>query len=268
MARALRKGEKALRSVHPNAGIAIAYRRRIMALVAEMAISYEHWLRAAYRANPPRMAQDEAPADELRRVLKRMGIQWQKRFDEMGPKLAAHFAQTVGRQSEAALRRILRDGGITVKFKMTPELRDIMKATVAENVSLIKSIGSEYHSQVEGLVMRSVTEGRDLSTLTKELTQRYGITERRAKFIALDQNNKATSAVQRERQVALGLEDGIWMHSHAGREPRPTHLANDQKRFSISEGWFDPDPKVRKRIWPGILPRCRCTWRPVVKGFS
>ena len=88
-----------------------------------------------------------------------------------------------------------------------------------ENVSLIKSIASQFHTQVEGMVMRSVTEGRDLSALTKDLQKRFGVTKDRAAFIALDQNNKATSAIQRERQTALGIEEGIWMHSHAGKVP-------------------------------------------------
>lgn len=266
--RPLRKGEKALPPVLPNAGIRALYAKKLRTLVLEMVHSYEHWICAAYRANPPRMAQDAVPAAELERVLRTLGIKWRKRFEGAAPELAAFFAQRVSRQSEAALKRILRDAGVTVRFTMTPELRDVLKATVAENVSLIKSIGSEYHTDVEGLVMRSVTTGRDLQQLTRDLKKRYDITDDRAKLIALDQNNKATSAIRRERETSLGLDDAIWMHSHAGKEPRPTHLANDGKKFSIREGWYDPDPRVRARIWPGQLIRCRCTWRVVVKGFS
>lgn len=271
MARAmtkLRKGEKLLPAVNPNAGIRALYFRKLTALIKAMSRSYEHWLRASYRANPPKMALDALPARELERRLRLLGIQWEQRFATAAPMLARYFAQSAARQSERVLKKILRDAGVTVRLTMTPQLRDIMQATTTENVGLITSIQQQYHTQVQGLVMRSVTEGRDLATLTKELRARYPIAEDRARFIALDQNNKATSVIQRERQVSLGLEEGIWMHSHAGKVPRPTHLANDQKRFSISEGWFDPDPKVRKRIWPGQLPRCRCTWRPIVKGFS
>jgi uncharacterized protein with gpF-like domain len=266
--RRLLKGERALPPVHPNVGLRVRYSKRIRALVREMAASYEHWLKASYRANPPATIAEDAATDELERALRRVGIRWQKRFAQAAPELAAFFANAVSRQSEAALRRILRDSGVTVRFKLTPELREVLKATVAENVSLIRSVQQQYHSQVEGLVMRSVAEGRDLASLARGLRYRFDVTEDRAKFISLDQNNKATSAVMREKQLAVGLEEGIWMHSHAGKEPRPTHVANDGQRFSIREGWYDPDPKVRKRIWPGMLPRCRCTWRPVVKGFS
>lgn len=266
--RSLPRDAKALRPVHPNAGIAAAYRRKMMALVAAMSTSYEHWLRASYRANPPAMALDALPARELERALAQLGVQWQRRFDAVAPKLAQYFAQSVYRQTEQQLKRILREAGATVRFTMTRELRDVMRAEIAENVSLIKSIPAQYHTQIEGLVMRSVSAGRDLSMLTKDLKARYGVTERRARFIALDQNNKATAAIRRERELSVGLEEGIWMHSHAGKEPRPTHLANDRQRFSVREGWFDPDPRVRRRILPGELPRCRCTWRPIVKGFS
>lgn len=269
MARRRSPKVKTLSAVRPNAGIRAAYQRKMKALVDEMATSYEHWLRAAYRKNEPHMAQDEMlPARALERMLQRMGRHWMKRFEAAARPLANYFLQSVKTRSEKTLRKILRDAGISVKFSLTPELRDIMQAEITQNVSLIKSIPQQYHTQVEGLVMRSVSAGRDLSELTTELRKRYGVTQRRAEFIALDQNQKATSAIQRERQLSVGISEGLWMHSHAGKEPRPTHLANDRKPFSLANGWHDPDPKVNRAIWPSQLPRCRCTWKPLVSGFS
>lgn len=261
---------KVLRAVQPNAGIRAQYQRRIKALVDEMATSYEYWLPIAYRRNEPAMAMDDMlPARAIERVLQRMGRYWMKRFEDAAPKLASYFLQSVRTRSERVLRKILRDAGISVKFPpFTPELKDIVQAGITENVGLIKSIPQAYHTQVEGLVMRSVAAGRDLSTLTTELKSRYGVTQRRAELIARDQNNKATSLIQRERQMAVGINEGLWMHSHAGKKPRRTHLANDRRVFNLAEGWHDPDPKVNKRIWPGELIHCRCTWKPIVKGFS
>lgn len=88
---------------------------------------------------------------------------------------------------------------------MTSQMNNALQATIAENVGLIRSIPEKYFTEVEGLVMRSVARGRDLSYLTDELQKRYGITRRRAAFIARDQNNKATSVVQSARQQALGI---------------------------------------------------------------
>ena len=263
-----RRGEKVLRPVRPSAAIESAYKRRIEALVDEMARSYYRWLRAAYRANPPEMAADATPARELDRELKLLGRRWRRRFDSAAPKMAAYFATSVEKRSDAVMAKILRDAGISVRMQMTPAMKDIAQATVAENVSLIKSIPAHFHLEVEGLVMRSVTVGRDLSELTKELQHRFGVTRRRAEFIASDQNNKATAAFTRARQQENGIDEAVWLHSHAGKTPRRTHLANDGHRSKISEGWFDPDPRVQRKIWPGALPRCRCLSKSIVKGFS
>lgn len=263
----LRKHEKALPPVHPNAGIEAMYHRKLAALVDEMARSYAYWVKAQYRETPPVLAQDAAPAKELQRELSLVGKRWQKRIDEMAPRLATWFADSTSRRSTAALKRILKEGGMSVDFKMTAPMLDAYAATLQENVSLIKSIGSQYHTEIEGLVMRSVSAGRDLADLTKELEHRYGVTRRRAALIALDQNNKATSTFVKVRQVNLGLM-ATWLHSHGGKEPRPTHVANSGKVYDPAKGWFDPDPKVRRRIWPGELIKCRCVSRTVVKGFS
>src|SRR6185369_10742562 len=110
--------------------------------------------------------------------------------------------------------------------------------------------------------MQSVKEGRKLHLLTKELRQRYGITQKRAALIARDQNNKATSAITRARQLQAGIEYAMWVHSGAGKHPRPTHVAAGARRviYDVKQGWFDPHE--RKYIWPGTLINCRCFCRP------
>lgn len=269
MARApkLRRNERALAPVRPSAAVTAAYRRRLEALIERMQRSYLYFTRCAYRKTPPKMAMD-APANKLESAIERMARYWERQFADAADAMAEHFAKAARRRSDTALKDILAGSGFTVKFAVTPLVRDIMAATVEQNVALIKSIPQQYHLQVQGAVMRSVQSGRDLAGLTNELQKQFGVTRRRAAFIALDQNNKATSAILKARQTDLGIEEGIWIHSHAGKEPRPTHLANDGKRFNIREGWFDPDPKVRRRIMPGELINCRCVWKPVVKGFS
>jgi SPP1 gp7 family putative phage head morphogenesis protein len=257
---------KTLRVIRPNAGIASEYQKKINSLIDEMARSYAWHIRAQYRAKPPEMAQDASPAKALEAVLKWLGRYWEKKINAAAPKLAAWFARKAGNRSDEALRKILRDGGISVKFQMTSAMTDNIDAIVAENVALIKSIPQEFHTQVNGMVMRSVTAGRDLHSLTTELQDRLGVTRRRAEFIASDQNSKATSNLRRVREIELGLDEAIWIHSHAGKVPRPTHVANDGKKFSLKDGWLDP--AINKRIWPGTEPRCRCSWRPLIKGFS
>jgi SPP1 gp7 family putative phage head morphogenesis protein len=254
--------------VRPNLGIEAAYRKALQRLIEEMGRSVMYRVKAAYRANEPKMAQDATPAAELQGAIDQLTKQWQKKFKAASPKLAKWFLQKADKRSQAVLRQILRDAGMTVEFKMTPTLRDVAAASVAENVQLIKSIPEKFLGDVQGSVMRSVTAGRDLAGLTRDLQKNFGVTYERAAFIARDQNNKATSAIQRARQIDLGINKGVWLHSHGGKEPRPTHVKNSGKQFDIDEGWFDNDPRVRRRIMPGELINCRCVWKPVIKGFS
>lgn len=264
-----RPKEKILRAVRPNAGIEAAYRKKLYALIDEMQASVAYWLESAYRNNQPRiMAEDETPAEALQRAVRKLTARWTKRFDSMSEKMADWFAQSVEKRSTAALKKILRDGGFAVEFKMTPAMRDVLGATVNANVTLIKSIPEKYMNDVAAAVMRSVQTGRDLSTLTEDLQKHYGVTKRRAKFIALDQSNKATAALSAARKLEVGLDEEIWVHSGGGKEPRPTHAkaGRERIRYKISQGWYDP--AVKQYIRPGELPGCRCIGRPVVKGFS
>jgi SPP1 gp7 family putative phage head morphogenesis protein len=141
-----------------------------------------------------------------------------------------------------------------------------MQATINEQVSLIKSIPSQYFTQIEGVVMRSVQTGRDLGQLTKDLQEQFGVTRRRAATIARSQNNIATSSMTRARQDALGITEGTWVHSGAGKHPRPTHVAMSGKRFNLKKGMYDS--AVKRWILPAQEPGCRCIWRPVIAGFS
>jgi SPP1 gp7 family putative phage head morphogenesis protein len=263
---AAKKTEKVLRGVQPNAGIEAAYRGKMQALVAEMDKSVLYWLRAAYRGNTPVMAQDRTPADELRDAIRKLAKRWQKNFDEAAVEMAEHFSRSVAERSSGALMAILKKAGFTVKFKMTPAMRDIMQATIGQQVSLIKSIPSQHFTNIEGLVMRSVQTGRDLGQLTKDLQEQFGVTHRRAAFIARDQNNKATASMTRARQDELGVSEAIWVHSGAGKHPRPTHVAMNGKKYDVNKGMWDS--AVNRWIFPGEEINCRCISRSIIPGFS
>jgi len=265
--------QKYLQPIHPNAGVTAAYRRKLDRLVTEMNRSVEYWVKAAYRANEPVIAQDDLPASALKAAIRKLTQRWQKSFDEAAQELAEYFAKAASERSDSALKNILKKGGFTVQFRPTKAQRDILQATINENVRLIKSIPAQYMTQVEGSVMRSVQTGRDLETLTKDLQDHYGVTKRRAAFIARDQNNKATAALTRARQIEIGVTEAVWVHSGGGKEPRPTHLraGRDKQKYDVREGWYDPDADGKgkgRKIYPGELPNCRCVARSVIPGFS
>lgn len=264
-----RSSEKVLPPVRANAVVEAQLRKRLDTLLAEMHRSAMYWIKVQYRATPPEMAEDDAtPADQLRRAMKELSKRWLSRFDDASVDLAEYFAQATQDRSDARLRSILRKAGIAVRFKPTPAQRDILAATVNEATALIKSIPAKYLADVEGAVMRSVQTGRDLGKLSEELQNNYGVAKRRAATIARDQNNKATAAMNRARQVELGITEAIWVHSAAGKTPRPSHAkaGRDKVRYDVRKGWYDPH--VGEHILPGQLVNCRCSSRSVIKGLS
>jgi uncharacterized protein with gpF-like domain len=259
---------KTLAPVRPNEGIRRGYQRRIDTFIKRMHADITAEITRQYAALPPELASDAIPAAELGALMRRLKTRWMRRIDGLAPDLAGYFATAAADRSDAVLKSMLKKAGFTVAFKLTASQNDILQATVTENVNLIKSIASVHLDQVEGLVMRSVTAGRDLHVLAKGLQEQLGVTRRRAAFIALDQNNKATSALQRNRQIELGLK-ARWLHSGGGKVPRPDHVAFSKGR----DGGPIYDPKEGalisgKRIWPGQLIGCRCVACAVLPGFE
>ena len=257
---------KILRPIHPNAGLEASYRQRLSAMIDTMHKSVVYWITACWRSNEPILAQDEAPAATLQRVIRALTRRWNKNFNEAAQELGRYFAQDIEKRSSTALKHILAKAGFTVKFTMNEPMRDVMNATIGAQVGLIKSIPQHYLGQVQQAVMRSVQTGRDLEGLTKDIRNIYAVSRKRAAFIARDQSNKATASMTRARQLDLGIQRGIWLHSHAGKEPRPTHVANNGKPFDLEEGWLDP--AIHRRIWPGTEPNCRCIWKPVIEEIG
>ena len=229
---------KTCRAVAANRGIEAKYRKALQRMIAEMHASVEYWLTAAYRKDPPRMAalveqaQDASPSAKIKKVLDDLAKRWIARFDEMAPKIAEAYLQGAFKASDSAFRQALKEAGWAVDFKMTPAVRDAFNASLEENVGLIRSIPEKYLQQVEGTVMRSYSAGRDLATMVKELKQLYPAASHRAELIARDQSNKANAVVNRARQMELGITEAIWMHSHAGKTPRPDHVARSEEHTS------------------------------------
>jgi hypothetical protein len=214
---------------------------------------------------PPRnlgLATDARPSAALAVVIRKLRRHWLRRFDDASTALARYFATAIWRRSDAELKKILRRANMTVEFKVSQTVRDALAAIVHENVSLIRSIPEQYLTQVEGSVMRSVVAGRDLASLTADLQHQHGVTRRRAELISLDQNNKISGAIQRLQYLDLGIERAIWRHSHAGKVPRPTHVANDGKEYDVRTGWYDPHEQ--QYIRTGELIGCRCFSQPIL----
>lgn len=254
--------------IRPSAAIAERYEIAIAAFVTEMHADVSRAVLAEWRVTDATvlLAADDSPARVLQATMARLGDRWVRRITALAPKMARHFATAVQDRCDRTLATNLRKAGLSVRFRMTEAMRDALDAVIGDNVAQIKSVPERYLSQVESLVMQSVQQGRDVGTLSKELKNRYGVTKRRARGIALRQNNLATTAMRTARELSEGYTEGEWLHSAGGREPRPEHVAFSGKRFPLARGhdFHNGEGLVR----PGEPYGCRCTWGTVVPGFD
>jgi uncharacterized protein with gpF-like domain len=250
---------KITRPVHANMGVAALYRRRMAALIDAMHESVVACLSSAYSA--PVIATDARPTlKAVQKQLRALGKRWIKRFNDSAPTIAEAYVRDTFKSTDSAMRIALREAGWSVKFEMTPAMREMYEATLTENIGLIRSIPQEYLQQVEGIAMRSYTAGRDLEQMVKALKALYPKAANRASLIARDQSNKANGVVIRTRRLELGIVDAVWMHSHAGKVPRPDHVAANRRPFKVAEGCLISGEYIQ----PGELINCRCTSRSVM----
>lgn len=213
-----------------------------------------------------RFAQDAAPTKELQLSLERWGKEWEKKFSLMSKNIADEFAKKNGAATTAAMHSRFHQAGFTVPFKPTRKSLEVYRTIAAEQVGLIKSIAQKYHTDVQTAIWETVRTGSDLKALSEKLEKTYGVTRRRAALIALDQNDKAKETIENARLDELGVKEGIWMHSHAGKKPRPTHVKMNGKRYILSRGMWDE--AEQKYVQAGELINCRCSKRIYIPGFE
>lgn len=253
---------KTIRPLRPSAGLEAWYRRELKKAVKEMSHSVEYWLRAVYRRREDEIvAEDASPAwniwDDLKKTMRR----WQKYFDELGERLARRFVGRLSKAEKARFEQALKDAGWTVKFRTPRGVNNILQSAIIENVKLIKNLPEKYFMDVQSACSIAIQNGKDLEFLERELRKIEGINERRARTIARDQSNKITAALDREHASNLGITDAVWVYTYGSKEPRHTHVEMDGKRFKLSEGLYDPNPKVARKIQPAELINCRCMYR-------
>lgn len=202
----------------------------------------------------------------LQRALERWGGLWINRIDKAAHRIATDFTKRSKKANDAAMTRQLVQAGFAIKFKPTKLMATAFDAVIAENVGLIRSIPQKFLTDVQTTVWQGVMGGSNMQHISEGIQQKYGIAHRRAALIASDQNAKAKAAMERARRTEAGITTAIWQHSHAGVDPRPTHVEMSGNEYPVEEGMWDA--AVKKYVWPGTEINCRCTDRPVIPGFA
>ena len=251
------------RDIKPDAALKSAYAEKLLRLVTAMHRSAAYWLLAEYRRQLPRvehyMAQDASPAVDMLARLKAQLRRQRRIFDEKAQIYAEWFTGRADAGATARTRTSLGELlGTVPRMGMTRNVNNVLQAVKAENVNLISDLAAKYFTELEGLILRSVREGRDIAGLTRDLEERFGICRRRALLIARDQNNKASAAISRARMQDAGITEAVWRHSGRAKHPRQSHVNADGTIFPLDEGCLiDGD-----LLFPGEAVNCGCTAAP------
>ncbi|MEY0026221.1 phage minor head protein [Providencia rettgeri] len=253
-----------------SAAAASRYQSELTNLIKKMANEYEETF-SLLDNDYDGATMDASLASQTRIWLNRLKRRWDNIFKRQATSMADKFVAQVDIAAKHNLDDSLKhlSGGLAIKTPDMPDaLKDKIIAATAHNVSLIKSISSEFHQQVADAALRSISQGGEgAKTLFDEvkplIRKSLKNSEKRADFIARDQTRKITTAVNYERMKSAGIRKAIWHHSSGSAEPRRLHLKLNGAEFDLNNPPII-DEKTGERGLPGQLPNCKCFWSPVI----
>lgn len=255
-----------------NASIAIRYYEDLAALIEQMAEETHRALVKNFKAPDAQeyFAMDDSVASSSRILTSALQKKFTQLFAAKAKGLAGKMTGANEKATSTSLHKSLEQlsGGLSLGTRVLgEETQEVMKASITENVGLIKSIPSQYFTQIEGAVMRSITTGNGLQTLVPFLKKYKGVTMRRAQFIADDQSRKVYTNLAASRMREIGFTKYIWRHSSSSHNPRQLHLdldgtIQDLDKPPVIQYAKGSQPQVRGK--PGDLINCNCFMQIIV----
>lgn len=276
-------------SLVPPKAIGIVYSKDIRNIVSAMIKDYKSVLNI-YRDKKDQVTLDASESSwlttDIQQRLDSLGKKWQERFKVFAEAKSAAIVKRTLKATDTQLKRALIHFYSAERLELigkvipTP-LRQVMKAHIIENVSLIKSIQSQYHERVVGAVTRSITGAGSIKSLALEVSKYNKEGLNRANLIALDQTRKMYSTMNLQRFKQVGINKVQWLHTHAGKTDRPLHVRKwdgDYSNYPNVNGLngliFDLDnpPLIQEAKgkqpevygYPAELPFCHCIMAAVI----
>lgn len=197
--------------------------------------------------------------DEVNRGLDDLLDNMTAIFNGVAKTLAQDFVTRVKQHGVTEVGKQVRAVVGFDPLKRSPKLATLVKAGVAENVSLIKSIPQQYHKDLERIVMQGLRSGESTTEIKDKIKNLYNVTDNRAKLIARDQAGSLLGDVTKIRHQNLGLKKFIWRDS-ADDRVRKRHQEYDDKIYTWEDG--------ANGEYPGKPIRCRCTAEVVAEELD
>lgn len=252
-----------------NAGVHSRYRRELERLIRYMTTKTKAELTRFFQTEHAKewYGTDASVSSQAKILTNQLTAQFEQLFGRKAKPIAESMVDNSAKASKTSLHASLQElsGGLSLSTGiLTDDLSDVVSASVTENVGLIKSIPQQYMQNVQGAMMRSITNGNGMQDLVPFLDNQEGTTLRRARLIASDQTKKVYNNINRYRMQSVGLKQFEWLHTSGEQSPRALHLELSGQVFSFD----DPpviDEKTGETGFPGQLINCGCRMIPVIK---
>ena len=254
-----------------NASIEEKYRAKMDKLINQMCDRTKKKLIALFKNHTisatDSFALDATLVAQAKILVNQLTLQFNELFGYQAKPISESMVKASNQASKSAVHQSLKElsGGLSLKTDfMSAPLAEVFTASVNESVGLIKSIPQKYFSDVQGSVMRSISNGNGLADLVPALEKYEGITKRRAKIIASDQTKKVYNGLNKGRMQKLGVDKYEWLHTGGASHPREEHIAMSGQIFSLSNPPVI-DSKTGQTGKPGDLINCSCRMLPVIE---
>lgn len=164
---------------------------------------------------------------------------------------------------------------VAKKLEVNPELdvrsRERLAEEYSDNLKLyIQKFADEQIFTLRDAVEENAKEGYRFDKLIPKIKQRYGVSVRKAKFLARNETSIFMSKYHEQRYGEAGITEYIWSTSHDARV-RPAlgthgsdnHRVLDGRTFKFSNPPV-VDPAKGRKANPGQDYNCRCVAIPIL----
>lgn len=253
-----------------NVSISIGHRmnKRIQSRIDEMIKATERDIKRLFDGGDyTGYAMDENTGSQARILMSKLWKRFEQLFRSIAYPITKEMVRMAEKDSAASLKASMGkivDGFTLPAEAMTPQLQEIIAASSARSVALIKRVPAEYLGPIETAVYQSIATGRGLADL-KPFLEKQGVKVKNwAHNVSLDQTRKVYNDMAIGRMRNIGVDEFTWVHSGGSNHPREYHRdVLNGKVFKISAPPVI-DPRTKERGFPGQLPFCRCRLAPIV----
>ena len=142
------------------------------------------------------------------------GLELRKAIDRISTDLQKQFERTVPASALAS---------VSVTAKVTPEMRAAITTSLTENLDLsIKQFAAAEIPEMRRMVERNALQGARADQLARIIEARYGVSKRKAAFLAEQETSLIVSKYREQTARRLGSRRYKWSTSHDERV-RPDH---------------------------------------------